>query len=210
MPNNPANRKIGAIETPAANKIVRGQAQAAAISASTTSLKDTQGASDLAPSTPEIIPTPKGIIAMWSGTLATIPPTWTLCNGSSGTPDLRGLFIKGSAAGIDPGVTGGAPTHTPAGTVSAPTFTGGSNTTSSVSAGTPAGTINAHTTDTLLLAAGATTFLTGPTTHTFTGSALSGHTHSVTPTGTNSTPTFTGTSANYEPAFYALAYIMKL
>lgn len=53
---------------------------------------------------------PIGVIAMWGGLLSAIPAKWHLCDGTSGTPDLRGLFIKGAAA--DPGVTGGAATHT--------------------------------------------------------------------------------------------------
>lgn len=37
-----------------------------------------------------------GMIMMWSGTIATIPSGWALCNGSSGTPDLRNRFIVGA------------------------------------------------------------------------------------------------------------------
>jgi microcystin-dependent protein len=33
---------------------------------------------------------------MWSGTIATIPTGWVLCNGSNGTPDLRDRFIVGA------------------------------------------------------------------------------------------------------------------
>lgn len=36
---------------------------------------------------------PSGGIIMWSGTIATIPSGWYLCNGSNGTPDLRNRFI---------------------------------------------------------------------------------------------------------------------
>lgn len=39
---------------------------------------------------------PKGGIIMWSGTVANIPVGWALCNGSSGTPDLRDKFIVGA------------------------------------------------------------------------------------------------------------------
>ena len=39
-----------------------------------------------------------GMIMMWSGTIATIPSGWLLCNGSSGTPDLRNRFIVGAFA----------------------------------------------------------------------------------------------------------------
>ena len=39
---------------------------------------------------------PSGGIIMWSGTIATIPSGWYLCNGSNGTPDLRNKFIVGA------------------------------------------------------------------------------------------------------------------
>lgn len=39
---------------------------------------------------------PSGFIGMWSGTIATIPSGWYLCNGSNGTPDLRDKFIIGA------------------------------------------------------------------------------------------------------------------
>ena len=38
------------------------------------------------------------MIMMWSGTIATIPSGWLLCNGSSGTPDLRDRFIVGATS----------------------------------------------------------------------------------------------------------------
>lgn len=37
-----------------------------------------------------------GMIMMWSGTIATIPSGWALCNGSNGTPDLRNRFVIGA------------------------------------------------------------------------------------------------------------------
>lgn len=57
---------------------------------------------------------PSGTIVMWNGT--TIPDGWALCDGTNGTPDLRGMFI----VGYDPsdpdynstGKTGGEKTHT--------------------------------------------------------------------------------------------------
>jgi hypothetical protein len=36
---------------------------------------------------------PQGTILMWSGSIATIPVGWNLCDGSNGTPDLRNEFI---------------------------------------------------------------------------------------------------------------------
>jgi hypothetical protein len=47
---------------------------------------------------------PVGGIIMWSGTIASIPSNWKLCNGTNGTPDLRNRFIIG--ASIDATTTG--------------------------------------------------------------------------------------------------------
>ena len=41
-------------------------------------------------------PIPVGGIIMWSGTIATIPSGWKLCNGANGTPDLRDKFVVGA------------------------------------------------------------------------------------------------------------------
>lgn len=86
----------------------------------------------------------------------------------------------------------GAKFRVPGGTVSQPTFTGTPVATSSVSAGTPAGSINNHTTAADSNTTGGTAKVTGPATHSFTGTALPGHTHSVTAAGSVSQPTFSG------------------
>ena len=39
---------------------------------------------------------PSGGIIMWSGSVASIPAGWYLCNGSNGTPDLRSRFVIGA------------------------------------------------------------------------------------------------------------------
>ena len=39
-----------------------------------------------------------GMIMMWSGTIATIPSGWYLCDGTNGTPDLTNKFIIGADA----------------------------------------------------------------------------------------------------------------
>lgn len=51
---------------------------------------------------------PPGGIIMWSGTVANIPNSWALCDGTNGTPDLRGLFVVGAGGTYAPGDTGGA------------------------------------------------------------------------------------------------------
>jgi hypothetical protein len=54
---------------------------------------------------------PSGVIVMWSGSLASIPSGWALCDGSNGTPDLRERFVYGCSVGEDPGETGGSTSH---------------------------------------------------------------------------------------------------
>ena len=66
---------------------------------------------------------PIGCILMWSGEEKQIPDGWALCNGSNGTPDLRGRFIVGVNREVDqynrnderdlyaPNATGGEERH---------------------------------------------------------------------------------------------------
>ena len=51
---------------------------------------------------------PVGVIVLWSGAVASVPAGWAFCDGTNGTPDLRDKFIV--AAGITNAVntTGGA------------------------------------------------------------------------------------------------------
>ncbi len=51
---------------------------------------------------------PVGVIVMWSGQVTNVPTGWALCNGSGGTPDLRGKFIVGAGGTYSLGQTGGA------------------------------------------------------------------------------------------------------
>jgi len=56
---------------------------------------------------------PRGVIVMWSGTLATIPDGWQLCDGTNGTPNLLDKFILGVASRAEnPGGTGGSHNRT--------------------------------------------------------------------------------------------------
>ena len=54
---------------------------------------------------------PEDAIAIWSGTILSIPANWNLCDGTSGTPDLRDKFIRGAPAATEAGGTGGATNH---------------------------------------------------------------------------------------------------
>jgi len=43
---------------------------------------------------------PKGVIMLWSGSIATIPSGWVLCDGTNNTPDLRSVFVVGASNSI--------------------------------------------------------------------------------------------------------------
>ena len=59
---------------------------------------------------------PVGAIVIWSGAANRIPDGWKLCDGSNGTPDLRGRFVVGYNPNDgdynSPGKTGGEKRHT--------------------------------------------------------------------------------------------------
>jgi len=54
---------------------------------------------------------PAGTIAIWSGSVASIPSGWYLCNGANSTPNLRDRFVVGAGGSYAVGATGGATTH---------------------------------------------------------------------------------------------------
>ncbi len=154
--------------------------------------------------------TPAGAVSQPTLTMNAYTPTGTVAaptfTGSPGTVPAE-VFTGG--AGTVPAQTfTGAP-----GTVPAQVFTGSSATTSAVSAGTPAGTNAATATSgncaatNLAIGTGATTACkaTAPNlavpAETFTGSALSTHTHTLTATGTNGTAAFTPAGTNGTSSF---------
>ena len=51
---------------------------------------------------------PAGIIAIWSGSIATIPNGWVICDGTNSTPDLRDRFVIGAGGGQAVDATGGS------------------------------------------------------------------------------------------------------
>jgi len=138
-----------------------------------------------------------GMIMMWSGTIATIPTGWLLCNGSNSTPDLRNRFIIG-AFSDDSGTAKTTITGTS-------TQTGGSKDAIVVShTHTVTDPGHAHSVSAFngSLAAGnsASTTATTPSTPFDTGTASTGIT--IASTGSS------GTNANLVP-YFALAFIMK-
>lgn len=57
------------------------------------------------------IAVPSGGIIMWSGSVASIPANWFLCDGTNGTPNLQDKFVIGAGGTYAVGATGGAATH---------------------------------------------------------------------------------------------------
>lgn len=159
---------------------------------------------------------PKGVIVIWSGAANNVPRAWALCDGTNGTPDLRGRFVLGGIAGTGfnsignkAGVTDitlqpfNLPPHTHSGSVS---VSGETNTTGNH-------THNYTYKERDMVQSGSSTpcWYGGSTQST---SAAGDHKHTVTASGTYKTndgdqPT-KGQSFSILPPYYALAYIMKL
>ena len=147
-----------------------------------------------------------GMIMMWSGTVATIPSGWLLCDGTSGTPDLRNKFVIGANAD-----DGGAAKTNVTGSY---TQTGGSKDAINVS--------HTHTLTDSGHAHGAGSYKIntgGDAAQNSTNGAVFRSTiqTSTSVTGTSASATTgisiasagsSGTNANLPP-YYALAYIMK-
>ena len=142
---------------------------------------------------------PSGGIIMWSGTIATIPSGWYLCNGSNSTPDLRNRFVIGAFSDT----TGVAYTTV----TGANTQTGGSKDAIVVShthtaTVTDPGHNHSYSTPLLTINADNNGSRAGTASTNTTGTATTGITVA------NSTTGSSGTDANLVP-YFALAYIMK-
>lgn len=58
-----------------------------------------------------LIRAPKGAIMAWSGALSNVPEGWAVCDGTNGTPDLRGRFLLGVGNNHVNRSTGGEEKH---------------------------------------------------------------------------------------------------
>jgi hypothetical protein len=148
--------------------------------------------------------TPAGVIAIWSGTEASIPSGWHLCDGSSGTPNLRDKFIVGAGSNYVKGETGGANTCTTSATI---TVAGHALTAAETALHSHGGfTDNYPTTSYNSSATGSATTIanSAPNVGRYTGYAGSGSSH-------DHTASFTGTSnQDKRPPFMARCYIMRV
>lgn len=157
-----------------------------------------------------------GMIMLWSGSSASIPDTWYLCNGSNGTPNLMDRFVIGAGSTYAVGDTGGSANavvvshaHT------ASTDAQGSHT---HSAWTDEQGSHAHTYSSDINASngnlyggghygvfsGRTTSSSGSHSHNIGMGSAGSHTHNI----SVSTDGESGTNKNLPP-YYALCYIMK-
>jgi hypothetical protein len=141
---------------------------------------------------------PSGVIVMWSGSVASVPSGWFLCDGANSTPDLRDRFIVGAGSTYAVNATGGSAnaivvSHTHTGTTSS---AGAHEHTSSTGGGFVVGGLSGS-------AANIDTGGAGYRVVSETNSAGT-HNHTFTTASAGSS----GTNANLPP-YYALAYIMK-
>lgn len=151
-----------------------------------------------------------GMIMMWSGTIATIPSGWYLCDGTNSTPDLRNKFIIGAnaddAGAAKTNVTGSA---TQSGGSKDAIVVSHTHTGSTDSAGEHTHVIGSNSTSggvDLGGWSGPYMVATGSKCCSWTSATQSAgaHTHNITMDSTGSS----GTNANLPP-YYALAFIMK-
>jgi hypothetical protein len=167
---------------------------------------------------------PTGGIIMWSGSIASIPVGWYLCDGTNGTPNLTNRFVVMAGGAYAVGASGGSAdavvvSHAHSGsssTASNDHSHGFSGTTASVGDHVHSYTQSRDPGGVNVFGTGGDGFdptITGSTngagahSHTFSGSTVgqsANHTHTVTVTATG----VSGTNANLPP-YYALAYIMK-
>jgi hypothetical protein len=135
---------------------------------------------------------PSGGIIIWSGSSASIPSGWLLCDGTNSTPDLRNRFIVGAGSTYAVNATGGSAdaivvshTHTATVTDSGHNHTVfvGNQGTQNIAGGGGAGSTTA-------------------------GATLTTASNTTGITVANSTTGSSGTNANLPP-YFALCYIMK-
>jgi len=53
-----------------------------------------------------------GMIQLWSGSIASIPAGWVLCDGNNGTPNLLNRMVMAAGDVYAPDATGGTSGHT--------------------------------------------------------------------------------------------------
>ena len=171
---------------------------------------------------------PTGGIIIWSGSAAAIPTGWLLCDGTSGTPNLRDRFIVGAGSTYAVNATGGAATVTlaeanlPAHTHTVSGTSGGQSADHSHTGFTDVQGAHNHAiggaSGVNYSGAGGNPYFRGDLLQVATSTA-GAHQHNVQTYGAsnNHTHTFSATSSSVGagtahenlPPYYALCYIMK-
>jgi microcystin-dependent protein len=169
---------------------------------------------------------PIGGIIMWSGSIASIPTGWALCDGANATPDLRERFIVGAGGdnttvagttGYTPGDAGGANSvalsiaEMPVHDHSNGTNSGSTNTTTNLT-----GQISAYSRSSLVTPDPSTGVFTNTTRNNNDAAAGTddrdllnfsldvNHSHSIFVNAQGS-----GTAHENRPPYFALAFIMR-
>ena len=153
---------------------------------------------------------PRGTVIMWTGSASDVPPGYALCDGSNGTPNLTGHFIR---AGNSSGVTGGQNTVTLAAT-NIPELAARVSGTLSGSTG-PAGawTKSIWVSDNSTQRRGLEGYAAQGASKTKVSLSARDHVHSVSVNGTLNGTANVGSpvhAVENRPLFYTICFIMKL
>jgi len=154
---------------------------------------------------------PSGGIIMWSGSVGSIPSGWLLCDGTSGTPDLRDRFIVGAGNSYAVGATGGATTSTKTTSTSGSHDHGGTNSSSVTISrdgwGTEGSALGSVTAGRLIVGSGQSEI--GETLESLRGAGSDrtdgSHSHTINSDGSHNH----SVTVDTVPPYYSLAYIMK-
>ena len=175
---------------------------------------------------------PIGGIILWAGSLGSLPANWHLCDGTSGTPNLRDKFIVGAGGSYAVGANGGAATANLQHNHGGSTTSGSNGAHTHTQADTGAGSSHTHTVvlnnavPSVGLVMGSTVYVSdeehnhqlfdGSNYYSFTTQAEAAHTHNNPDfaSGGAHTHTFSldnqlSNSQDIRPPYYALAYIMR-
>lgn len=155
---------------------------------------------------------PAGVITIWSGSSGAIPTGWLLCNGTSGTPDLRDKFVVGAGSTYAVGATGGSAnatlvSHSHTITITDPGHDHTANVTDpGHTHNLPGGTSSGGTIQTQLGVN--STASNGVSSSNTTGITVDNVSNTTGITASSNTQGSSATNANLPP-YYALCYIMK-
>lgn len=155
---------------------------------------------------------PAGVITIWSGSSGAIPTGWLLCNGTSGTPDLRDKFVVGAGSTYAVNATGGSAnatlvSHSHTITITDPGHDHTANVTDpGHTHNLPGGTSSGGTIQTQLGVN--STASNGVSSSNTTGITVDNVSNTTGITASSNTQGSSATNANLPP-YYALCYIMK-